>query len=40
LLALIRRGELAPRENVLFVMTGGAPSLFAYRDALSRASRT
>ncbi|HXD05633.1 MAG TPA: D-cysteine desulfhydrase family protein [Burkholderiaceae bacterium] len=39
LLALIRRGELAPRENVLFVMTGGAPSLFAYRDALSRASR-
>lgn len=33
LLADIRGGKYAPGENVLFVMTGGVPGLFAYRPA-------
>jgi D-cysteine desulfhydrase len=33
LLAQARQGRLKPGHNTLFVMTGGAPSLFAYRDA-------
>lgn len=34
LLEQARRGQLDPRHAILFVMTGGAPSLFAYRGAL------
>lgn len=34
LLALARQGEFRPGENILFVMTGGSPALFAYRDQL------
>lgn len=29
----IRAGRYAPRRSVLFLMTGGSPGLFAYRDA-------
>jgi L-cysteate sulfo-lyase len=35
LLAQARRGEFARDENVLFIMTGGMPALFAYRELLS-----
>jgi D-cysteine desulfhydrase len=35
LLAQARRGEFARDENILFVMTGGTPALFAYRELLS-----
>lgn len=35
LLCRIRRGELGSDRNILFVMTGGAPALFAYRDELA-----
>jgi len=35
LLAQARRGEFAREENILFVMTGGTPALFAYREQLS-----
>jgi len=35
LLCQARRSELEPHRNILFVMTGGAPALFAYRDALA-----
>jgi D-cysteine desulfhydrase len=35
LLADVRSGWIEPGSNVLFVMTGGLPSLFAYRTALS-----
>ena len=35
LLAGIRDGDYAPGQNVLFVMTGGAPGLFAYRTELA-----
>ncbi|HEV7775231.1 MAG TPA: D-cysteine desulfhydrase family protein [Luteibacter sp.] len=35
LLGDVRSGWIAPGSNVLFVMTGGLPSLFAYRDALT-----
>jgi L-cysteate sulfo-lyase len=34
LLCQARRGELGSHRNILFVMTGGAPALFAYRDEL------
>jgi len=34
LLEQARQGRLNPRHAILFLMTGGAPSLFAYRDAL------
>jgi D-cysteine desulfhydrase len=33
LIAAIRAGDYAPGDAVLYVMTGGAPSLFAYREA-------
>jgi len=35
LLCRARRGELGPHRNILFIMTGGAPALFAYRDELA-----
>jgi L-cysteate sulfo-lyase len=35
LLAQARRGEFAREENILFIMTGGTPALFAYRDRLT-----
>lgn len=35
LLCQARRGELGAHANVLFVMTGGTPALFAYRDELA-----
>jgi D-cysteine desulfhydrase len=35
LLAQARRGEFAREENILFIMTGGTPALFAYREQLS-----
>ena len=35
LLAGIRSGEYRPGQNILFVMTGGTPGLFAYRDELA-----
>jgi len=34
MLGMIRNGEIGKDENVLFVHTGGAPSLFAYEDVL------
>jgi len=37
LLCQARRGELGSHRNILFVMTGGAPALFAYRDELASA---
>jgi L-cysteate sulfo-lyase len=37
LLAGIRNGEYRPGQNILFVMTGGTPGLFAYRDELANA---
>lgn len=36
LLSQATRGELANDENILFVMTGGTPALFEYREVLSR----
>lgn len=33
LIAAIRAGAYAPGESVLYVMTGGVPGLFAYREA-------
>ncbi|MGH8388672.1 MAG: D-cysteine desulfhydrase family protein [Pseudomonas sp.] len=33
LLAAVRRGDYPPASNLLFVMTGGLPGLFAYRSA-------
>ena len=36
LIAMIRRGDWAGDEAVIFVHTGGAAALFAYRDALTR----
>ena len=38
LLCGVRRGELGSHRNILFIMTGGAPALFAYRDELAGAS--
>ncbi|WP_280155836.1 D-cysteine desulfhydrase family protein [Piscinibacter sp. XHJ-5] len=35
LLSQVRHGDLADEENILFIMTGGTPALFAYREALS-----
>jgi L-cysteate sulfo-lyase len=35
LIALIRAGWWQPEDNVVFLHTGGAPALFAYRSALS-----
>ena len=35
LLCQARRGELGLHRNILFVMTGGTPALFAYRDELA-----
>jgi L-cysteate sulfo-lyase len=34
LLALVRAGRWRPDDNVVFVHTGGAPALFAYRESL------
>jgi D-cysteine desulfhydrase len=34
LLSDVERGVISPGSNVLFVMTGGSPSLYAYADAL------
>jgi D-cysteine desulfhydrase len=31
---LIRRGEIGAKERVLFLHTGGSPSLSAYEDVL------
>jgi L-cysteate sulfo-lyase len=36
LLAAIRDGIYAPGEDILFIMTGGGPGLFAYRKELSK----
>jgi len=33
LLDQVHRGEIRAKENVLFIMTGGSPTLFAYRSA-------
>ncbi|MNN83405.1 1-aminocyclopropane-1-carboxylate deaminase [compost metagenome] len=33
LLAALRRGDYPAGSNLLFVMTGGMPGLFAYRSA-------
>jgi L-cysteate sulfo-lyase len=35
LLAGIRAGDYAPGQNVLFIITGGTPGLFAYRTELA-----
>jgi D-cysteine desulfhydrase len=35
LLAAVRRGDYAAGSNLLFVMTGGLPGLFAYRSAFN-----
>jgi len=37
LIAAIRAGAYAPGESVLYVMTGGVPGLFAYREAFEPA---
>jgi len=37
MLAAIRAGRYQPGANILFVMTGGTPALYAYRDALQPA---
>jgi len=37
LIDLIRRGEFAPEDNVLFWHTGGGPALFAYAEKLAPA---
>jgi D-cysteine desulfhydrase len=37
LIALVRRGEFAEGEKVLFLHTGGSPALYAYQDVLSAA---
>jgi L-cysteate sulfo-lyase len=34
LIALVRSGRWSPEDNVVFLHTGGAPALFAYRSAL------
>jgi len=34
LIALVRSGEITPRETILFWHTGGAPALFAYTEEL------
>jgi L-cysteate sulfo-lyase len=34
LIALVRAGRWQPEDNVVFIHTGGAPALFAYRSAL------
>ena len=34
LIALVRTGRWQPDDNLVFVHTGGAPALFAYRSAL------
>jgi L-cysteate sulfo-lyase len=36
LLAGVRNGLYAPGKNILFIMTGGSPGLFAYRKDLSK----
>ena len=33
LIAAVRAGEYAPGEAILYIMTGGVPGLFAYREA-------
>ncbi|EJL92382.1 1-aminocyclopropane-1-carboxylate deaminase [Herbaspirillum sp. CF444] len=33
MLSYIREGKFKPGANVLFIMTGGTPSIYAYRDA-------
>jgi len=35
LIGLIRRGEFAKGQNVLFLHTGGAPALYAYQQVLT-----
>lgn len=37
LIAMVRAGRFAPGERVLFVHTGGAPALYAYRDVVLEA---
>ena len=39
LIDLIRKGDFKPGENVVFVHTGGAAGLFAYRSVLGKAAR-
>jgi D-cysteine desulfhydrase len=34
LIAMVRSGRFSPHERVLFLHTGGAPALYAYRDIL------
>jgi len=36
LLADVRHGRYAPGDNLLFVMTGGTPGLYAYRDVFEQ----
>lgn len=36
LIGMVRAGEFAPTDNVLFLHTGGSPALYAYRDTLAR----
>jgi L-cysteate sulfo-lyase len=35
LIALIRSGRWRASDNVVFIHTGGAPALFAYREKLA-----
>ena len=37
LIDLIRKGRFGKTENVIFLHTGGAPGLFAYRQTFERA---
>ena len=39
LIGLVRRGEIAAGERVVFVHTGGAPALYAYQDVLQGRAR-
>jgi D-cysteine desulfhydrase len=34
MIGMIRQGLIGKRENVMFLHTGGSPSLFAYEDVL------
>ncbi len=35
LLSDVESGAIAPQSNVLFIMTGGSPGLYAYADVLT-----
>lgn len=38
LIGLVRSGEIAPHEKVLFLHTGGSPALYAYQPVLARSA--